>query len=205
MSLHGEYLRQAFSDVFIWSGLLCITDKEFKPTGFELRVPVKNIDIEFRSVDDNAKMQRVNGQPSQAEDPAGRPPAEFSVFYNGHSAPQSRVKNELAEHRGICIESAWRTGPFSSLSSDLDIQPPAGTSYALKFYVPIPARLFTTGRESRYFNIKSKVIMGDYNLQPIPACSGIQKVLIEHLRREKHMDGKKGLPVARSHAKAASW
>lgn len=189
------------SDLAVWPALLCITDKEFKATGFELRVPVKNIDIEFRSVDKKVKVQPVNGVVTTAEDPTGRPPAGFTVNYAGHSAPKNRLPTEISERRGICIESVWRTGPFPAYSSELEAAVPAGTSYVLKFHVPVPVRLFKNGSESRFFKVKSKVTMGDWDMPSVPAYSGVQEVLIEHLTKEKHMDGKKPFSVARPNAR----
>ncbi len=68
-------------------------------------------------------------------------------------------------------------------------------SYLLKFYVPIPAKLFE-GREYRKFNVKSKVVFGAWDLNTVVAHSGTVQITIEHLRKEVHMDGTKPLSAS---------
>jgi len=168
------------TDIYAWPAILCISDKDFKHTGFEQNPPVRHIDIEFHSVEET----------SSDHDPS----SEYFVKYVGHTihAPLSPSQlPTLNPAHGICVESRWIWGPFPS--EKLGIRPPADTTYLIKFYVPIPASLFE-GRECRKFKVKSKVEFGGWDFpMNVSTYAGTEAVTIEHLRKEVHMDGRRPL------------
>ena len=120
---------------------------------------------------------------------------EFSTHYHGTVTQYGHGTPRLVETDGICIMKAWNVGPFHNsvaASEKYETESPVDASYFLKFYVPIPMRLFE-GREYRKFNVKSRVVFGAWDLDPILAHSGTGQVTIERLRKEFHMDGPKPL------------
>ncbi|KAI0783420.1 hypothetical protein C8Q75DRAFT_810751 [Abortiporus biennis] len=177
-------------EYYPWAGYLCISDKGYKPTGFQHTPPIRNIDIEFHSVDESTSILKSPPSSPDSSSQSTEPSPEYTTRYEGKTvSPQSKNDLRLDPENGICIENNWHFGPFSARDVEqFGIVLPPSPSYILKFFVPVPAKLFE-GREYRKFKLKSKVVFGRWNVDTVQGFSGVEVVTIEHLKREVLMDG----------------
>ncbi|KAL4249818.1 hypothetical protein ABKN59_006623 [Abortiporus biennis] len=177
-------------EYYPWAGYLCISDKGYKPTGFQHTPPIRNIDIEFHSVDESTSILKSPPSSPDSSSQSTEPSSEYTTRYEGKTlSPQSKNDLRLDPENGICIENNWHFGPFSARDVDeFGIVLPPNSSYILKFFVPVPAKLFE-GREYRKFILKSKVVFGRWYVDTVQGFSGVEVVTIEHLKREVLMDG----------------
>ena len=128
--------------------------------------------------------------------------AEWSVDYRNQVCSSERVGDPW---RGICLEEPWEyttsllhDNAASSRGTTLDwcnfSRPPV---YVARLWVPIPVALFSHA-EYRIFRMKASIIFGGKDapgFPPLIAQTDVVEVGAEHLSKEKHMDGKKLLPV----------
>ncbi|KAH9828963.1 uncharacterized protein C8Q71DRAFT_452339 [Rhodofomes roseus] len=169
MNKHSTMWDVDFEDTYAWQGLLVVTDA--KPyTGIPPRLPMLDIDLEWRTIDTRARTLRSDSEP------------EYAAHYEGAALPGTQILAQMKPTRGIYTQPVWTF-----------LQPDwpgagAGGAWALRFWVPVPMHLFR-GRDVRRFVVDARVVFGGGGCEDTAGVGHSERVdvTIEHLRRERDM------------------
>lgn len=101
-----------------------------------------------------------------------------SVFYYEAKTKDDDGKPlQMIPEQGICIDAKWHRMPKASAKRGL----------FLRFFVPLPSRLFVT-RETRTFRIESRIWIEDSH-GDVNVVEGQAEMSVSHLMRGREMDG----------------
>lgn len=196
--------RMFYREVMAWCGTLIIEDTSSPEDLNEPQYdypPIEELELEFSSLEDPPP-GLASATPSPTSSPSSRSgsaPAspssskpEWNVAYLGEVLPRDKSKG-VNPALGIILEPNWQWGYAPTLSSDSSAAEDK-PKYIVRFYVPVPVKLFSRC-EYRRFRLTSRAVFGDRDagLSPLVAHSGVVDVAVEHLRKETHMDGRKPL------------
>ncbi|KAH9931353.1 uncharacterized protein B0H18DRAFT_1209028 [Fomitopsis serialis] len=167
MNRHTTMWDVDFEDTYAWQGLLFVADA--KPyTGIRPHMPIIDLEIEWRTIDACSRTLRSDAEP------------EYATIYEGAVLPGAQILTQMDPARGIYTQPLWSYLPPDYPGTG------EGGAWALRFWVPVPMRLFR-GRDVRRFVLDARVAFGAWDVMTGVGHSERVDVTIEHLRRERDM------------------
>ena len=132
-----------FSGVYAWQGTLCVTDTQSRAL-YENTPPVDRISLECRSREIPSSPNSFSKYDSHTQD--------HQVSYQGQSLHEDEVLRAMDYTKGISVNKRW--------DRVFSYQDPTRVDWKLKFWVPIPMKLFHK-LEEKQFRLRAQLTFKD--------------------------------------------
>lgn len=130
--------------VYAWQGTLCVTDTQSRAL-YENTPPVDRISLECRS-------RELPSSPNSSLSKSDSYPQDHQVSYQGQSLHEDEVLRAMDYTKGISVNKRW--------DRVFSYQDPTRVDWKLKFWVPIPMKLFHK-LEEKQFRLRAQLTFKD--------------------------------------------
>jgi len=146
--LHTVFLcssdAPSVSGVYAWQGTLCVTDTQSRAL-YENTPPVDRISLECRS-------RELPSSPNSSLSKSDSHTQDHQVSYQGQSLHEDEVLRAMDYTKGISVNRRW--------DRVFSYQDPTRVDWKLKFWVPIPMKLFHK-LEEKQFRLRAQLTFKD--------------------------------------------
>ncbi|KAF9654284.1 hypothetical protein BDM02DRAFT_3182100 [Thelephora ganbajun] len=130
--------------VYAWQGTLCVTDTQSRAL-YENTPPVDRISLECRS-------RELPSSPNSSLSKSDSHTQDHQVSYQGQSLHEDEVLRAMDYTKGISVNKRW--------DRVFSYQDPTRVDWKLKFWVPIPMKLFYK-LEEKQFRLRAQLTFKD--------------------------------------------